>query len=397
MIRRYRPALHGWVEIDLSALRANVRNLADRLPPPTRIMAVVKADAYGHGLLPVARELVLLPIGALAVNSVDEGVRIRRRVSSAIPVVVLLGPREEEAGVCLDYRLTPVVYSLPVAQALARSAREKGLKARIHLKVDSGMGRLGVLWSEMPEFLTALLKLKGLQITGITSHLARADEPEAAYNSLQWRRYQKARQTAEAMGLRLTENHLANSAAAFFRPDMALHFIRPGIRLYGGSPSGDPELARELQLQPVMAFKTRVMQIKKLPARTGISYGSTYVTSRPERVAILPVGYANGYSRHLSHQAQVLIGGRLHPVVGRVCMSLIIVRLDDRMECSVGDEAVLLGGQGDETISGDTLARQAGTISYELFCLLGRLNPRTYKNSRNEHRTSNIEHRTSNW
>jgi alanine racemase len=142
-----------------------------------------------------------------------------------------------------------------------------------------------------------------------------------------------------------------------------------------------------------MALKTRVLQIKTLPRGLGVSYGGTYVTSRPERIVVLPVGYANGYSRHLSNQGQVLIRGRLLPVIGRVCMSLIMVRLDDRMECEVGDEAVLLGSQGDETISGDTLARQAGTIAYELFCLLGRLNPRIYSNSR---KALNIEHPTSN-
>jgi alanine racemase len=367
------------LEIDLSALRANVRNLADRLSPPTRIMGVVKADAYGHGLLPVARELVRARVGALGVNSVDEGVQIRRRVSPSIPVVVLLGPRPEEAGAFLDYSLTPVVYSLPVAQALDREARARGLTARVHVKVDSGMGRLGVVWPELPEFLSALLKLKRLQVTGITSHLARADEPAEIYNRLQWRRYQKARQAAEALGLSLSENHLANSAAAIFRPDAHLHFIRPGIGLYGGSPSGDPELARQLGLRPVMSFKTRVLQVKRLPARTGISYGSTYITSRPEWVAVLPVGYANGYSRHLSNQGRALIRGRLFPVVGRVCMSLTVVRLGNGADCAVGDEAVLLGRQGPMEIDGDTLARQAGTISYELFCLLGKLNPRIYK------------------
>jgi alanine racemase len=372
------PATASWVEIDLSALRENLRVITRSLPASSRIMAVVKADAYGHGLVPVARELLRLPVGALSVNSVEEGLQIRRRVSPSVPVVVLLGPRVEEAGFCLDFNLTPVVYSLPVARALSREAVRRKTTIRAHLKVDTGMGRLGVVWSDLQEFLQALRPLKRLQITGLVSHLARADEPGEAYNRLQWRRYrQSLRVVEETVGV-LTENHLANSAAALFRPEMSLHFVRPGIMLYGGSPSGDPQLTRDLGLRPVMSLKTRILQVKTLPPRLGVSYGATYVTARRERVAILPVGYANGYSRHLSTQARVLIGGRPCPVIGRVCMSLIIVRLAEGMDCAVGDEAVLLGGQGDETISGDTLARQAGTISYELFCLMGRLNPRIY-------------------
>ena len=379
MTSRSRPDPHSWVEIDLSALRDNLRNLADRLLPPTRIMAVVKADAYGHGLIPVARELVKGGAGALGVNSVEEGLQVRRRVSPSIPVIVLLGPRPEEAGVCLDFQLTPVIYSLPTAEALAREALKRRTTVGVHLKVDTGMGRLGVVWSELSGFLPAIQKLRGLTITGVTSHLARADEPGEAYNRIQWRRYRKARQAVEKMGWTLTENHLANSAAAVFQPETRLHFIRPGISLYGGSPSGDPQLTQALKLRPVMAFKTRILQVKKLPPRTGISYGSTYVTSRSERVAVLPIGYANGYPRHLSNQARVLIRGRLFPVVGRVCMSLTIVRLDDRTDCQAGEEAVLLGPQGAGRIDGDVLAREAGTIAYELFCRLGRLNPRIYR------------------
>jgi alanine racemase len=365
------PAPAAWVEIDLSALRENLRVVTSSLPASTRVMAVVKADAYGHGLVPVARELLRLPVGALSVNSVEEGLQIRRRVSPSVPVVVLLGPRVEEAGFCLDFNLTPVVYSLPVAQALSREAAKRKTTIRAHLKIDTGMGRLGVIWSDLQEFLQALRPLKRLQITGLVSHLARADEPGEAYNRLQWRRYLQALRTVEALGRPLTENHLANSAASLFRPETHLHFARPGIMLYGGSPSGDPQLTRDLGLRPVMSLKSRIIQIKTLPAGSAVSYGGTYRTTRPEQVALLPVGYANGYSRHLSNRGQVLIRGRMLSVIGRVCMSLIIVRLAAGMDCAVGDEAVLLGRQGDQTISGDTLALRAGTISYELYCLLG--------------------------
>ncbi len=355
-------------------------------------MAVVKSDAYGHGLVRVAKELLRLKAAALGVASVEEGLRIRKNVSPSIPVIVLLGPREEECALCLDHRLTPVVYTLAIVRELDRLARERKIKARVHLKVDTGMGRLGVLWTEFPAFLAETRRLKNVKICGLSSHFARADEKGHPYNRLQWKRYQAALEAAREAGLRLTENHAANSAAALNHPQAHLHFIRPGIGLYGGSPSGDPRLPRTLGLMPVMTFKTRIIQVKKLPPKMGVSYGSTYVTGRPETVAVLPIGYANGYPRHLSNQAEVLLRGRRFPVIGRICMNLTIVRLDPHEDWQVGEEVVLLGRQAGDFLEADELARRAGTIAYELFCLLGRLNPRVYKASEKNFEKMNIEH-----
>jgi alanine racemase len=387
-----RPAKTGWVEIDLSALGHNLKIIRRRISPGTGIMAVVKADAYGHGLVRVARELLRLKAAALGVASVEEGLLIRKKVSPSLPVILLLGPREEECGLCLDHRLTPVVCTPAVARELNREARRRKITARVHLKVDTGMGRLGVIWSELSAFLADALRLKHVKICGLTSHFARADEKRHPYNRLQWKRYQAALETCREAGLQLTENHAANSAAAFYDPPTHLHFIRPGIALYGGSPSGDPLFSRTLGLAPVMTFKTRIIQVKRLPPKTGVSYGSTYRTTRPETVAILPIGYANGYPRHLSNRAEVLIRGRRFPVIGRVCMNLTIVKVDPREDWQAGEEVVLLGRQAGDFIEADDLARRAGTISYELFCLLGRLNPRIYKNSRRSFEKMNVEH-----
>jgi len=377
-----KPSMTSWIEIDLSALGHNLMVFRRRTSSATDIMAVVKADAYGHGLIRVAKELLRLKAAALAVASVEEGLQIRKKVSPSAPVIILLGPREEECGLCLDQRLTPVVYTLAVARELDREARRRKITARVHLKVDTGMGRLGVLWTELPAFLDGTRSLKNLQISGLTSHFARADEKGHPYNRLQWKRYQAALETAREAGLRLIANHVANSAAALHNPSAHLHFIRPGIGLYGGSPSNDPQLARDLDLQPVMTFKTRIIQVKKLPPKMGVSYGSTYVTRRPETVAILPIGYANGYPRHLSNQAEVLIRGRRFPVIGRICMNLTIIKLDSHEDWQVGEEVVLLGRQAGEFVEADVLAHRAETISYELFCLLGRLNPRVYMASK---------------
>jgi alanine racemase len=377
-----KPSMTHWIEIDLSALGHNLQVIRRQISPETGLMAVVKADAYGHGLIRVATELLRLKVGALGVASVEEGLRIRKKVSPSAPVIILLGPREEECGLCLDHRLTPVVYTLAVARELNREAHRRKITARVHLKVDTGMGRLGVLWTELPAFLAETRRLKNLKISGLTSHFARADEKGHPYNRLQWKRYQAALETAREAGLRLIENHVANSAAALHNPSSRLHFIRPGIGLYGGRPSNDPQLARDLDLQPVMTFKTRIIQVKKLPPKMGVSYGGTYVTTRPETVAILPIGYANGYPRHLSNRAEVLIRGRRFPVIGRICMNLTIIKLDPQEDWQTGEEVVLLGRQAGDFLEADDLARRAGTISYELFCLLGRLNPRIYKASR---------------
>ena len=387
-----KPSMTGWIEIDLNALSHNFMVIRRQVSPETGIMAVVKADAYGHGLIRVAKELLRLKAAALSVSSVEEGLQIRKNVSPSIPVIILLGPREEECGQCLDYRLTPVVYTLEVSRELNREARRRKITSRVHLKVDTGMGRLGVLWTELPAFLAETRRLKNLEISGLTSHFARADENEHPYNRLQWKRYQAALEAAREAGLRLTENHVANSAAALYGPPTQLHFIRPGIALYGGSPSGDPQLTRDLGLQPVMTFKTRIIQVKRLPSKMGVSYGSTYVTTRPETVAILPIGYADGYPRHLSNQAEVLIRGRRFPVIGRICMNLTIIKLDPQEDWQVGEEVVLLGRQAGDFLEADDLARRAGTISYELFCLLGRLNPRVYKASKGCFEKMNVQH-----
>jgi alanine racemase len=388
----FKPVRTAWIEIDLGALGHNLQTIRRQCSVGAGILAIVKADAYGHGLTRVAGELLRLKVEALGVASVEEGLQVRKKVSPSAPVMILLGPREEECGLCLDLRLTPIVFSLPVARELDREARRRRIKARIHLKVDTGMGRLGVLWTDLSAFLAETRRLKNLEIRGLTSHFARADEKGHPYNRLQWKRFQAALETAREAGLRLTENHAANSAAALHSPQSRLHFVRPGIWLYGGSPSGETHLTRDLDLQPVMTFKTRIIQVKQLPARMGVSYGSTYVTGRKETVAVLPIGYADGYPRSLSNRAEVLIRGRRFPVIGRVCMNLTVIRLDSREDWQPGEEVVLLGRQGGDFLEADDLAARAGTIAYELFCLLGRLNPRIYKASRRSFEKMNIEH-----
>jgi alanine racemase len=251
----------------------------------------------------------------------------------------------------------------------------------VHVKLDTGMGRLGVPWGDWPWFLDQLRRFKALQVTGLTSHFSRADESDPAYTRLQWQRYTAALERARQAGLALSENHMANSAAFLRKPESHLHYIRPGILLYGGTPFPSRKTVDDLGVTPAMTFKSRLHQIKKIPAGVGVSYGKTFTTRREETVAVLPVGYANGYPRLLSNLGRVLIQGRPVPVIGRVCMNLTVIKIPRGLNCSLDDEVVLLGRQGQAVILPEELARKARTISYEILCLLGQLNPRRYLNT----------------
>ena len=368
----------SWVEINLANLKENVQFIMKKMTPSAKIMAVVKADAYGHGLIPIARELVRLGVPALGVGSVEEGIVVREKVSAHIPVVLLLGCFPEESAACLRYRLTPVLYSLEVAQKLHRAAQLRKTHIPVHIKIDTGMGRLGVPWSEFEEFFQKILLLNGLKITGLTSHFGQADEKERSYNQLQWKRFAAVLERVHQAGIELTENHMANSAALLNYKQSHLQYIRPGILLYGCNPTVPASGTRPIKVKPVMTLKSRILQIKQIPAGVEVSYGGTYITASAENVAVIPVGYANGYPRILSNRGEVLIRGHRFPVIGRVCMNLIIVRVNPAIGCQAGEEVVLIGSQGRESLTADELAQKAETIPYELLCLLGRLNPRKY-------------------
>jgi len=378
MKSRYSSGLGSWVEINLSCLRANYQSLRKKINPSTKIMAVVKADAYGHGLVPIARELVRLGTPALGVGSIEEGITVRNKISPDIPVFLLLGLLPEEISVCLHYRLTPVLYGIESAIKLDRAAKQKKTRIPVHIKIDTGMGRLGVPWFEFGEFVHQIKALKGLQLTGLDSHFGQADEKEKPYNRLQWKRFTAALDLARQAGLELTENHMANSAALLNYRQSHIHFVRPGILLYGCNPVTPFSRTRPFKVRPIMTLKSRILQVKQIPAGVEVSYGGTFITTRPESLAIIAIGYANGYPRILSNRGEVLIRGKRFPIVGRICMNLTIIRVDPSLHCRVGEEVVLMGNQGQETITPDELAQKAETIPYELFCLLGRLNPRTY-------------------
>lgn len=368
------------VEVDLGALQNNFHRIQRTAGKQVRVMAVVKSDAYGHGLIECARALSDAGAGTFGVAEVEEGIALRQAGLSG-EIVILLGAAPESYGEVVSYDLTPVVYDLDAIAGLSAAATEKNREVRVHLKVDVGMGRLGVSSAEVKPCVSLLKRLPNISLGGILSHLPLADaaeKPEITRSHLSL--FNKV-----LAGLKTGEPgvvHIANSAALIYFSDSRLDMVRAGISLYGCYPDALPARAQSaapgLELQPVMRFTTRVIQVKEVEKGSGISYGHTFVTRRKSRIAVLPVGYADGYLRKLSNRAEVLIGGRRAPVRGRICMNATMVDVTDLAQVHSGDEVVLLGRQGDAVITADEVAGWMETISYEILCLFGSSNERGY-------------------
>ncbi len=373
------------VEIDIAALQDNFLSIQQTVGQHVRVMAVVKSDAYGHGLAECAQGIYRAGGRTFGVAEVWEGVTLRRAGLQG-EIVVLLGGPPESYGDIINHKLTPVVYDVDFITGLSHEAARKNTEVRVHLKVDVGMGRLGILPAEVESYVSLIKRLPGITLSGLLSHFPLADETgavEKTQEQLSHFRNVLAKLKTKEVGSVVA--HIANSAALIYFPATHLDMIRPGISLYGCYPDASPARAKTavptLQLQPVMSFKTRVVQIKELEAGCGISYGHTFVTRRKSRIAVLPVGYADGYLRKLSNRAEVLIGGRRAPVCGRVCMNATLVDVTDLPPIHTGDEVVLLGRQGDAKITADEIAQWMETISYEILCLFGSFNERVFISS----------------
>jgi len=373
------------VEIDIAALQANFQSIQHTVGPQVRVMAVVKSNAYGHGLLECAQAIYQAGGRTFGVAEVWEGAALRRAGLQGEIVVLLGGSRESYVDI-IKHKLTPVVYDVDFITGLAHAAADRNTEARVHLKVDVGMGRLGVLPAEVEAYVSLIKRLSGISLSGLLSHFPVADETGAEEKTRdQLAHFRNVLARLKKKGAESVVAHIANSAALIYFPDTHLDMIRPGISLYGCYPDASPARAKTavpmLQLQPVMRFTTRVVQVKELDAGCGISYGHTFVPRRKSRIAVLPVGYADGYLRKLSNRAEVLIGGRRAPVCGRVCMNATMVDITDLAPVHPGDEVVLLGQQGDAVITADEIAKWLETISYEVLCLFGTFNERVYINT----------------
>lgn len=362
-------------EINLNALSFNYRQLRKRVPKGVKLLAVVKADAYGHGAVPISLKLERLGVEYLGVAIPDEGVELRRGGVKA-PILILGGFFAGDVDKIFRFNLTPVAFQKDSLKLLCREAEERSKRVRVHLKVDTGMGRLGVplpLWSD---FLREIKAFRRIEVEGILSHFAMTEDEEN-FTSRQWEDFQGAVKAAEKVGIYCKYLHMASSATLTAFPSYSGNLVRPGIMLYGSYPS--PMFQGLIQLKPVMTLKTCIYFLKSVPPGSRISYGGTFVTRRESLIATLPIGYADGYNRHLSNRGQVLVRGKRAPIIGKVCMDFIMVDVTDIPNVSMGDEVVLMGQQGKEQITAEEIADKINSVSYEVFCSVGKRVPRVYK------------------
>ena len=371
-----RREVRTWAAIDLDALTNNYRLLRDLLPEGCRLLAPVKANGYGHGAVPVAKKLEALGADMLSVACVEEGEELRR-AGVRMPILCMGVTPAQLTGELLEFDITQTVGDLEAGVALSREAVRLGRKLRVHLKVDTGMGRLGIYWgdgdnSAAAQALIRLCELPGLEVEGMFTHFGMADS-DPLYTMDQMDRFLAARAAVEEAGFSLKICHCAASSAVLHYPRTHMDMVRPGIALYGHYPDPERDGAEVPGLRPVMTLYSRICAVRPMPAGSRISYGGTAVLERDSRLAVLPIGYGDGLPRVLSNKLQVRIGGRLCPVVGRVCMDMCMVDVTDLPQAEVGEVAEIYGPG-----LTDRAAAQAGTISYELLCHVAPRVPRVY-------------------
>lgn len=361
--------------INLSALRHNVRQIRKHLPATTRLIAVVKANAYGHGAIPVSRTTLGAGADWLAVAIPEEGIELRTAGIQA-PILILGMSLPEQAGLFIDHNLIAAVSCLDSLRAFQSAAAARKSPARVMIKLDTGMGRVGVQPDEAINLAQQALAMPDIEVVGLFTHFAAADEADNSFTLNQLDCFNQVVDALESQGIKLPLLSAANSAATDAYPAAHFDAARPGIILYGLPPA--PDMPLQLNLQPVMSLVSRIVHIKQVAADTPVSYGCTHRTQQQTWLATLPLGYADGYSRALSNKAEVLVRGIRRKVVGRVCMDQIVIDLGPVCDAAVGDEVVLFGRQGQAEITLTELAVLAGTINYELACAISARVPRVY-------------------
>ncbi len=362
--------MHNWLEIDLEALKKNFLYIK-KIATPADIMPVVKSDAYGHGMVEVAKTLYRLGAKNFAVSKFYEAL-ILREAGISCPIIVLSGLEQEEFEEAYLKEIRPVIFTFKHLEHSLFAARKHQNPFPIHIKVDTGMGRLGLSVSEFKKLIAKIAHEKTIFLEGIMTHFADADNPNGEYTAEQCNTFHRVLDELKRLNIQPLYIHAANSAATFMVPQARFNMVRPGLALYGPTPFAK-------NLFQVMSFKARILQVKEVPPGITIGYGRTFKTPHSMKVATVSVGYADGYPRYLSNKGVVLIKGKRCNVIGRVSMNLITVdvtHLEDKVR--EGDEVVLLGKQGNECIYADEIAKEAGTISYEIYCRFGNNPSKTF-------------------
>jgi len=353
-----------WVEINLDAIANNVKNIKELIGEKKELMAVVKGNAYGHDILEAS--LVFLKNGAsrLAVARLEEGILLRK-TGITVPILVLGLTLKQQAELLVSYSITPTVSEYDMIEKLSESGFKQNKIVKVHLKVDTGMGRIGIFPNHILNFIKKIKVLKNVEIEGILTHFSVADEKDKSYTEKQFGKFIEVLTFLEKEGIRIPIKHVGNSATVLDLPHMWLDLVRPGISVYGLYPSR--EVQKTVRLIPAHSFKTRIVFLKELPAGEYIGYGRTYITRQKRTVvASLPVGYADGYNRLLSNQGEVLVRGRRFPVIGRVCMDQTMIDVTNLPQVEIGDEVVLWGRQEQEEIKIEEIADKIKTINYEV-------------------------------
>jgi len=377
-----------WAEVNLDAYAHNIRELRRISRPPARLMAVVKANGYGHGAVEVAREALQNGAQYLGVARIDEAIPLRQ-AGLEIPILIFGYTPPDLAPLLIDYELTQTVYSISTASALSEQATRKGKKIIIHLKVDSGMGRLGFLLAATNDTrddiatrnsvraIETISRLPGLTVEGIFTHFATADSAEKSYADMQLDRFMDLLTRLQKQGLEPPIRHAANSGALIDMPNSHLDMVRPGIATYGLHPSDEVNKSR-VDLRPVMSLKSRVIHLKRVPPGFNISYGITFQTKNHTTIATVPVGYADGLNRLLSSRGHMLVHGQRVPIVGRVCMDLTMLDVGEVSGVALEDEVVVFGEQGKGAVTADEIASSLDTINYEIVSTITARVPRIY-------------------
>ena len=370
-----------WAEIDLDALSQNLGVIREQVGLEVKIMAAVKADAYGHGAVRCARRLEAEGVDWFGVALPEEGIELR---ASGItkPILCLAGFWAGQENACLRRNLTPVVYRVDKIESLDRAARDADIVANVHVKIDTGMGRLGVRSDDVAPFCEALSRFQNIRVDGLMTHLASADDPDQEdFTKAQLERFELAVELFRGRGFSPSYIHAANSAAAFAYPKGRGNMVRPGGALYGFSRDVLPPNIATPPLRPALSLRSRIMLLKTVGRGAKLGYGCTFETDRESLIATVPIGYDDGYRRALSNRGRVIVGGKFAPVVGRVSMDLTLIDVTDVPGVSLDDQVTLLGRDGELSIAAEEVAELAGTISYEITCGISGRVPRLYFNS----------------
>ena len=368
-----------WAEINLDALAYNMRGIRKITDPHAKIMAVVKADAYGHGVVGCAKTLLENGADRFAVATLDEAIELRREFPD-VPIMILGSSMGEEAEDIIRNNIIANVYTEEFARELSDAAVRLGSTAKVHIKLDTGMSRIGFVITdgnngEALDEIARIYKMPGIEVEGIFSHFSTSDEADESYTRLQFKRFIAICDSLKERGIDIPIRHICNSAAIMMYPEYHLDMVRPGIILYGMYPSDEVDKKR-LPLKYVMSLRALITYVKDIEAGRGVSYGKKYIAGGDERIATVPIGYADGYSRLLTGKAEIAVGNQRFPVLGRICMDQCMINVTSGHNVKRGDEALIFG-EGAVTV--DDIAGWLGTINYEITCMLSRRIPRVYK------------------